>query len=63
VVAQLVVGVGHPATVYGQAAASDTVGEIVAELLEMPYSLAKFGLPGLGYSLPVASGRSAAIRQ
>jgi hypothetical protein len=63
VLAHLVVGIGHPAAVDGQAATSHTVGEVVAELLEMAYSLVELGLPGLGYPLPVAPGGSAAIRQ
>ena len=61
--AQLVVWIGHSAAVDGQAAASHTVGEVVAELLEVAYSLVEFGLPGLGYPLPVAPGGGATIRE
>lgn len=61
-IAELVVGVGQPATVDGQAAASHTVGEIVAELLEIANPLIKLSLPAFGYSLPIAPGRGPAIR-
>lgn len=61
--AERVVRVGQPAAIDGQAAASHTVGEVIPELLEMAYPRLELGLPGLGYSLPVAPCRGAAIRQ
>lgn len=63
--AELIVGVGQPAALDGQAATSRAIGEVIAELLEMPYPLIKLRLPALGYPLPVmpGGGGGAAIRQ
>jgi NAD(P)H-dependent FMN reductase len=53
---QLVVGVGQLAAVDGQAAASDAVGEVVAQLLQTADSLIECVLPAARQAFPVAAG-------